>query len=345
MQSRLVTTTVASVCLLSCLGATAALAADDASCGPLKQIASIPLTQTKANVFTLPVTINGTEQKMLLDTGGMFSALTPSASQALKLERHYAGPIGMDVMGGVAAYTTHVTDLRIGGLKGTNITFMILSFNSKDFDGLMALAQLDQFDMDVDFGARTLKFMSPDHCKGHVIYWTSPTGIIPIRQTDDHAYVDVVLDGVKFHAEIDTGSTHTILFENQAAHHFDLTADSPDMRAGDSLKMTNKDGAVVKEMKRYSHTFKSLDFEGVSVRNPDIDIIHEVGGETYKDMILGMDVLSKLHLYFAFKEGTLYVSPGTPPPPDSPKPDAAPAKSADASAPPDTKADNSGTPR
>ena len=326
MKLRTAKTTVAAACLIFGLNATDAFAADPAPCGPLRQITTaIPLTETAARTFTLPVTMNGSVENMLLDTGGMYSMLTPKTTDALKLKRVYTGPTLNNVLGMSTMYATRVADLRIGGLKGTDVPFTVMPANDSTFDGLMALAQLDQFDLDVDFGARSMKFMSPDHCKGHVIYWHGPTGIIPIRLTDQHAYVDVVLDGVTFHALIDTGATRTTLYANQAEHHFNLTETSSDVKFDGTLGAKKADGTIVRQLKMYEHRFQTLDFEGVGVSNPTVQIFHQNGGETYEDMILGMDVLSKLHLYFAFKEGTLYVSPGSPPP------DAAPARAMAAS--------------
>ena len=78
------------------------------------------------------------------------------------------------------------------------------------------------------------------------------------------------------------------------------------------------------------HTFSSLDFEGVTVKSPYVVIIPDkIGskdannGESTDnrarrmddprdapDMLIGMDVLKKLHLYIAFNEEKIYISPG-----------------------------------
>jgi predicted aspartyl protease len=332
MTSRLVTTTVASVCLLSCLGATAALAADPAPCGPLKQIAAtIPLTARTANLFTLQVTLNGTTFNMVMGTGQPFSMIDTDVGKSLNLR--VARALGLP--------QARVQDVVIGGaIRGQNVPFVVGPYSMKapdgtssipDLAGLLAPDQLGQFDMDVDFGARTLKLMSPDHCKGRVVYWQGPTGIVPIRVRNGLVYVDVTLDGHLFHARVDTGAAMSVLYKYQAALYFDLTEKSPDMTVNGEMR-TSTNGVTGPVSKTYGHTFKTMDFEGVAVGNPNIQIIDIPPPGSYEDMILGMDVLSKLHLYFAFKEGTLYVSPGSPPP------DTGPAKPADASKPNDAKA-------
>jgi hypothetical protein len=59
----------------------------------------------------------------------------------------------------------------------------------------------------------------------------------------------------------------------------------------------------------YRFPFDTLSFEGVTVQNPDIDIIP---GETYgklnPQLIIGINVLRQLRVYIAYKEQTLYLT-------------------------------------
>ena len=58
----------------------------------------------------------------------------------------------------------------------------------------------------------------------------------------------------------------------------------------------------------YSYPFKSLSFGAVSVTNPHIEIVSDkVWGENR--LLLGVDILRQLHLYIAYKERKLYVTP------------------------------------
>jgi len=80
-------------------------------------------------------------------------------------------------------------------------------------------------------------------------------------------------------------------------------------------------------LKTYGHDFKSLAFGDVAVNNPKLELIPNamgrnadraqyVGDRTKSDrteinvddMIIGMDVLRKLHIYIAFGERKMYVS-------------------------------------
>ncbi len=66
--------------------------------------------------------------------------------------------------------------------------------------------------------------------------------------------------------------------------------------------------------RREQHRFRTLTFDGVEVINPLFVLkpspsgAHRVGMADSPDITIGMNVLRKLHLYFAFGERLLYVS-------------------------------------
>jgi hypothetical protein len=78
----------------------------------------------------------------------------------------------------------------------------------------------------------------------------------------------------------------------------------------------------------YLHRFAKLEFDGVVVNNPDIAILPNIIGRSadrsqqstgnraiprntpavVSQLIIGMDILRKLHIYIAFREGRLYIA-------------------------------------
>jgi len=123
-----------------------------------------------------------------------------------------------------------------------------------------------------------------------------------------------VLDGRPLRAMIDTGAPETTLSMGEARRTFGLTPE---------------DGN-----KAFAHVFQKLAFEGLEVGNPHIVIIpdkvgskdpnndfvtgsrvHRVDDSDSSDpvMLVGMNILSKLHLYIAFGEQKIYITPASPP--------------------------------
>ena len=85
--------------------------------------------------------------------------------------------------------------------------------------------------------------------------------------------------------------------------------------------------------KRFEHTFQKLSFEGLEVANPRIAVFPTIGSKDPNNgfvtgsrsqkvddrdasaptMLIGMNILSKLHLYIAFREQKIYITPASAP--------------------------------
>jgi predicted aspartyl protease len=311
------------------------LGASAEECGPLKIFASADLRMAPEDrAAFVPVTLQGQTKYMLLDTGGVISELTPGTVTALGLESHKTPTVQFfDIKGNYVDHATVVPDFAIGGLKGTNVEFVVgpddLFEKSEDIAGILGPGILRFYDVALDFANRKLTLLSPDHCEGKVIYWKADAvAAVPMQvvRASGHIVVPVVLDGHKLNALVDTGASSSVLNLSVAEGDFKLSLKQPDMVPVRALG--DRDNSMV-----YSHTFKSLSFEGIAVTNPTFHIIPDLErgqmerpppiGTRFKDtnaeeglpdMLLGMDVLQHLHLYVAYKEQKLYVTPASAPP-------------------------------
>jgi predicted aspartyl protease len=167
-----------------------------------------------------------------------------------------------------------------------------------------------------------MNMFSTDHCDGQVVYWKAPiVGVVPIAwQEGYHMTVPLTMDGHQWRALIDTGATGTVLYSNDAKLFYNLTLGDADTPENGHL---NGDQALT----TYGHVFKSLSFGNVVVNNPHVTIAPNATGRNLSkeqlvgdrtksekdliaqpDMIIGMNVLRKLHIYFAMKEDKLYIS-------------------------------------
>ena len=149
--------------------------------------------------------------------------------------------------------------------------------------------------------------------------------VVPITINSDwHIVVPVTVDGHKFTAILDTGATNTVFNLEIAKSAFSL-------QPGDSNTPLEGPMPGSPSSKTYTHRFSSLSLEGIAVSNPSIELIPDLarnkrmdpkdsleGGTRlpdpnratgFGDMILGMDILRHLHLYIAYKEKKLYITP------------------------------------
>jgi len=301
-----------------------------AECLPMTLIASLDLQAAidKKEEY-VPVTINGVSKLMLLDTGGAMTEITTEAADELHMVRR-PGNFRLYNIYGESSDTFAEGSLTIGPLKADKVALAIAPGNhvfGEDYElaGVLAPDILKHYDIDVDFGADKLKLFSPNHCEGKVIYWSAPAvAIVPMRVLHSgHIMVSVLLDGEPVTAILDTGAWHTTLALPVAETQFGLKLGSA--AAPMTGNLTGKPNAYV-----YRHIFKTLAFDGIVVKNPQVEIIpdllHQVAadaaapvtGTRIRDprklegaasMLIGMSILRHFHIYIAYNEQKLYVTP------------------------------------
>jgi predicted aspartyl protease len=295
----------------------------------------------------VPAKINDQPKSMLVDTGGFFTEITQTAADELKLGARHTRLELIGVTGDTTRRAVRA-DFRLGSLHADSMDFMLMpeahpfAPDVPDAAGLLAPNLLRAYDVDLDFGDGKLSLISQKHCDGKVVYWPAEAvAVVPFRlNSSGHIMLPVELDGHRLTAQLDTGSTISLLNMNVAQSTFGLSPGSLDTPARGTLGPT----------RTYTHKFKSLALEGIAVSNPSMALIPDLirtkmlnprdsmEGDTrignpdtesgLAAMILGMDVLHRLHVYIAYKEEKLYFTPAT----ASPKTAAVPASATPAAA-------------
>ena len=309
------------------LTATVAQAQD---CAPAKLLASVAMhsAEPESNIRTVPVTLNGTTRHMILDTGGAVTQLSRDTIDELKLPVRDSGAAVYDINGRVSRRFAVVDDFSFGQLNRKDAALMVWPEPRRPYAGELAQDMLQPYDVDVDFGAGTLKMFAKDHCPGPQ-GWT-PTVRTTMRNKGWHLHIPVTLDGHTYDAIFDTGSRHTIMRLPAARRDFDLRPDSPGMTPYNAI---NGDAFLT----GYLHNFSKMSFGGMTVDNPEVMVVPDIMNRNadtspmarnrayhhnadliLPELSLGMDVLKHLHLFMAFGEQALYIAPdiavpGTPP--------------------------------
>jgi hypothetical protein len=299
-------------------------------CNPLTLIAALKLEPAiERKESYVPVLIEGVPKLMLLDTGGAMTEITTEAADELNLVRRH-GNFRLYNMYGEYSDRFAESSLAIGPLKADAMALAIapgshMFGEDRGIAGVLAPDILKNYDLDIDFGGDRLNLFSPDHCEGKVVYWPATTvAVVPMRVLHSgHIIVPVLLDGRPVMAILDTGAYHTTLTVPVAENQFHLALGSPD--APVSGHLTGKPNATT-----YRHVFSTLAFEGITVRNPQVEIIPDLMHQVVIDaaapptgtriadprklegdanMLIGMNILRHFHIYIAYKEEKLYVTP------------------------------------
>jgi predicted aspartyl protease len=271
----------------------------------LVRMAQLPMTFKNSHI-SVPASVNGKDLALAVDTGGYASSLTKAATDNLGLVRHRMNSVLIRDMGGkVADEYVRVDNFRIGNLQRGGVDLLVME-SFAGFDGFVAPDILRNYDAEFDFGGAEFNLFKPHACADHAVYWTGSYAAIPFNITQDgHMRVPVTLDGRDTYAIIDTGAGISALSIQSAGRLFDLDPASPDVK-----KVGKLIGPSGGEAAAYAYPFKTLTMGGVTVTNPQIMLTEGRNFLSSNDatILLGMDMLPRLHLYIAYREQKLYVT-------------------------------------
>jgi hypothetical protein len=306
MGKTLLAATAALLCLVS-----AAARAENCS---LRLIASYNMANTNS-VVAIPIVMAGKPRYVSLDTGSFASWVTQKFIDDDKLETHSI--TGMKVYGASARAAKYVVvpSVDIGPIHQPASNFMVEAANHMgELSAGLGNNALAQFDVEFDFAARKVNFFSQDHCEGKVVYWTKSYTEMPFSMLDDQIHIVMTLDGHDFDTVFDTGTSYTYVNKRVFVGVF------------------GGDDASEREITLHDHkvkaaTFKSLSVGGITFPNPSLLIMEDKMRELAKEdvpvkdqnqagvtlmhfphILLGLDALSHLHFYIAFREHKIYVT-------------------------------------
>jgi hypothetical protein len=300
---------IASAVLAATLSSSSALADDNCR---LSRIAKLEMTTLSDGTVGVPMTINGKTVMMQIGTASVYSTLRQSDIEGLGLKSEYAGGGILKVYGGeTSSHFAAAYGASFAGITARRIAFPILPDKEypRDANGSLGPDILRSYDLDLDFANSTFSLFSQDHCDGKVVYWTQG-GYARIEFTENQnvdIVVPVELDGKRINAVINTAMERSAASLPEIENDFDIDSHNPDLKQLTSY--TTKFPA-------YHYPFKTLSFGGVTITNPDLELAsadewREVSFVPAMRIILGIDILRKLHVYIAYREHAIYVTPAT----------------------------------
>lgn len=286
----------------------------------LKRIASIPMIHPAAGGIVVPATIDGAERKLYVSPGDAFGGIYEQTARDLDLR--------IDKLDSVDFYTysgqrldhyVNVPSFSMGGVGGEHLRFLLAKGDGQtsDLAGWVGKDILKSFDLDFDFAAMKVNLFSPDHCPGKVVYWSRDYAAIPYHIFGGAIQIPVTLDGHDMRADLRLSNEHTHLEAAQAYSFYGIDEHSPG-----AMPVA---GAKPDDLVRFRYRFKSLSMDGVAISNALVSIIRSEIDHAYardegkaanyfsdfageSRMSIGLDVLSKLHLYIAYGEQKIYLT-------------------------------------
>ncbi|HUO01453.1 MAG TPA: pepsin/retropepsin-like aspartic protease family protein [Rhizomicrobium sp.] len=265
----------------------------------------------------VPITLNGVEKTFLFDTGGgAMNYILPSV--ALKLGMFKTDNFAaLDLSGNASYLVAGARRVKFGAVSAQDVA-LFQEVPDLSYDGILSAGTMTGDDLDIDFGAMRLNFFSADHCPGDVVYWPrSALAVVPVNLAGGHFEIATTLDGHALTAVVDTGSPWTILDSEWAKKNLGF---SPDAGAPSPGMPKDQPGKQI-----YFRKYSALSFPGITIAHPLVVVRPVKLGDDSDamnrapDMIIGMEVLRHLHLYYAAGEKQLYITPAVAGPSPLPK--------------------------
>lgn len=307
----------------------------------LRQVADIPARIAPEHQLLIKVDLDGKPVELRLDTGLGISALSRALVQQLGLPMETAHEARFKTLENDLAklFTDPVSEGRDPGFAGSDLTertriprmklggalteyeeFAVVAVGGDGGDGrpvgVFGMDYLLPYDVELDPVGDKVKLFEPTDCAGPTVYWAREFSTLPIKVDPISRWVtvEVELDGHKLRGLIDTGSEFTTLPLGIAGAQFGLSEDSPGMAAsGHDITLEGR------TLPRYAYTFKSLKLGDLEVDNPHVMVetmrfMRQTtssshisrAAEVAPDIVIGENLLRRLHLYFAFKRSVAY---------------------------------------
>jgi predicted aspartyl protease len=304
-----------------------ALAAAD--CQPLRRLLTLDLVRNNGNRPLIPVTLDGKKTLLMVDTGAFWSFLWPGVVRELGIPPTQVRVRAYGINGNFSDRAVRVRNFMIGPAPAGERQFFVNAdgdpndtFGENDVAGLLGAELLSAFDVDFDFAESKLSLFHPDHCEGQVVYWQAPAvAVIPFRLEEGSSHITLALtvNGRRTRGLLDTGAATTVINQGVARRLIGFDPDSPNVTQIGQIERDRGSAAAVYRMRA-----EKIEFEGITVLNPVVQVVPDLMSRASQtsqigsllprsevnlpDVIIGMSVLSKLHMYIAYKERKLYVS-------------------------------------
>jgi gag-polyprotein putative aspartyl protease/Aspartyl protease len=279
---------------------------------PLYELLSADMLTLEDGKFEIPVALNGRSYPLLVDTGSVQTSITSEVSDELGAKREFSNNGGAFLNNIRTNQQATIENFRIGPLQagdGWRVLIIPNALVPLTAGGLLGPDFIKDDDVEFDFYRGKFNIFRHNQCAGAVVYWTrDPYSALPIQSDrTHHINVQAQLDGKPVSVVFDTGSPGAIMSLDSARALFGWSATDPRVKQVNSVRING--GAATPF---YSFPFGSLNFDGVTVLNPQISLIPQQnfahGRNADTTIVLGMSILRQLHLYVDYKGNMLYLT-------------------------------------
>jgi hypothetical protein len=276
----------------------------------LQKVASVPMTITAGGTVTVPITIAGDTLTFALSINDGFSAISSDYAEkkGFHLTSNLPNLLHFNFLDGTAT----APEVMFGDLSLQSVQFLrgdVTRNGISGISGTIGWNLLGNYDVELDFKNNRLNLFSQDHCPGNVVYWASSYSNIPFAMdAAGNLVYELKLDGKPASAGFDTVRGYGHMASGTAKELFGVATLDGLTKTGNLLYGSEE---------TYKYPFQSLEFGAFTFKQPEIYIYqgpvlcrpsHMMRCYGAPEITVGADQLRKLHLFYALKEGKLYVT-------------------------------------
>ncbi|HEY2069942.1 MAG TPA: aspartyl protease family protein [Rhizomicrobium sp.] len=275
----------------------------------LLRIESLDLKTGTDGEVAVPIVLNDRPSEMVIDIGSISTILTEDTVASLGL-RQRISPVNATLVNNVEIdKEVKIESVGLGRLHGHGSWPMLVMPDGlvpPTAAGLLGNNFLEKYDAEFDFFHGKLNLFQHHTCS-EPVYWThDPFAVAKmIDRNEGHVTVEAMLDGKRVKVTLDTGSPDSAMSLDAARRLFGWDEKDPRIRRVTTARINGGATAVL-----YDYPFASLTFDGVTITSPKITLVPQDNftGERDADILIGMSVLRRLHLYIAYEEGQVYLT-------------------------------------
>ncbi len=253
--------------------------------------------------------VNGKPITMLVDTGAFATLLMSPDAEAAGVALRHTGKLVGGIGGVERYYHGRVDTLAIGPIELKNYNMRVLDNDSKRvrYGAIVGVDFLLQLDMQISLAKRKLTYFRGDEpCKKAFLADNAKAAVLdylPPYRDDPRPAIEVLLNGKKFRAVIDSGAFRSGIFR-RAAERAGITTDTPGViKAGKAFGIGDNTPDTWR-VPVESFSVGSDSYTGLKIQMID-DANRGVGGS---EILLGADFLRAYDVLFAKSQGKMYLS-------------------------------------
>ena len=276
-------------------------------------VASVALESLRG-VWAVPVEINGSRVRLILDTGAERTLLTEATVARLAMLRDQHHQTRTFGIGGLSTTEdARVSSFAVGGayLPVSSVTvgqFTLPTLSGGAFDGLLGADILSAFDVDLDSRTGRLTLYRARDCPRAGPPWREPfLSMGTVRRMRGRLLVPIVLDATSGAGTLDTGAQHTAI-STRLAERVGVTAAE---LARDPAITAH--GAAAEQIAIPVHRFRLLQIGPAGLSDPALPVLPILEG--LGDGLVGADFLAGRRVWLSYAASQVFITPLSPVPP------------------------------